>query len=75
MFLFETDEAKLHEHQITDLIEKYLGKVDAKQIRLVYQEAQAHYLNASVRNFIHIAVSRDVKEVLAQIVAQTNTAV
>ena len=75
MFLFETDEAKLHEHQIADFIEKYLGKIDAEQIRLVYREAQARYRHASVRNFIHIAINRDVKEALAQIVAKKNTAV
>lgn len=74
MSLIDPSEASLHEREIAKFIQQYEGKIDAQQIRSVYEKVQTHYLDATTQKFIFILVSKDVTNALKRISSQTNTA-
>ena len=58
----ETDEEKLHEGNIKELVKKYGADVSEDEIRRLYQSVLAYYETATQRKFVPVLVLREIKE-------------
>jgi len=62
----ETDEEKLHEGNIKELVKKYGADVSEDEIRRLYQSVLAYYETATQRKFVPVLVLREIKEILSE---------
>lgn len=66
MVWHETDEKKLHEGNIKELVKKYGADISEDEIHRLYQSVLSHYETAFQRKFVPVLVFREVKEILSE---------